>query len=160
MVALREEGIVPQLFIFKETAKIGSAYCHVFLDNDDSLDISGGRYYINSFATKSEEDRLFKALKKNGYRWDPMKKEVVPVAKAEKFDINPLKPFGKVLVRDDSSLKWTIEIWMAYAPNAENFRYHCLRDLYGQCIPYEGNEHLLLTGDTPDEYFITWEEEK
>lgn len=155
VVALREEGIVPQLFIFKETAKRGTAYCYVFLDKDDSLDISGGRYFINCFATKSEEDRLFKALKKNGYRWDPMKKEVVPVAKAEKFDINTLKPFDKVLVRDNDDKRWTGDFFLR-----KNGTYACIRCFWDQCIPYEGNEKLLFTTEKPDEYYITWEEEK
>lgn len=165
VVALREEGIAPQLFIFKETAKRGTAYCYVFLDKDDSLDIIGGRYFVNCFATKSEEDRLFKALEKNGYRWDPVKKELESIEivaaeeKAEKFDINTLKPFDKVLVRDDSTMNWIIDLWMG-ARGYDNWKYHCLGSSHIQCIPYEGNEHLLLTEDMPDEYYITWEEEK
>ena len=174
VVALRGEDIeIPQLFIFKETVKIGSAYCYVFLDAEDTLNIREGRYFVNSFATKSEEDRLFKALKKNGYRWDPIKKEVVPVEKelvniesvaadekAEKFDINTLKPFDKVLVRDDSTQEWTIGLWTAYSPDIVRWKYQCIGCCYEQCIPYEGNEHLFRKEDMPDEYYITWEEEK
>ena len=84
-----------------------------------------------------------------------MKKE-----KKEKFDINTLKPFDRVLVRNDSSMGWEIEFWMAYKQTCKNWKYLCLGAYYEQCIPYEGNEHLLLTKDMPDEYYITWEEEK
>ena len=80
--------------------------------------------------------------------------------KVEKFDINTLKPFDRVLVRDDSTMKWAIELWMAYAPNHEQWKCLCLGSHYAQCIPYEGNEHLLLTADMPDEYYITWEGKK
>lgn len=80
--------------------------------------------------------------------------------KAEKFDINTLKPFDRVLVRDDSTMKWAIDLWMAYAPNHEQWKCLCLGSHYAQCIPYEGNEHLLLTADMPDEYYITWEGKK
>ena len=166
VVALRGEGLAPQLFIFKETVKRGVADCYVFLDKDDSLDISGGRYFVNCFATKSEEDRLFKALKKNGYRWDPVKKELESIEtvaaeeKKEKFDINTLKPFSKVLVRDGNNYSWIVELWMAYMTNYKYCKHRCIAGNYSQCIPYEGNEHLLLTADMPDEYYITWEEEK
>lgn len=27
---------------------------------------------------------------------------------------------------------------------------------YRQCIPYEGNEHLLNTSNEPDDFFKTW----
>lgn len=27
---------------------------------------------------------------------------------------------------------------------------------YKQCVPYEGNEHLLDTNNNCDEYFKTW----
>lgn len=30
--------------------------------------------------------------------------------------------------------------------------YYCISDVWNQCIPYEGNEHLLGTTDTPDRY--------
>jgi hypothetical protein len=95
-----------------------------------------------------------------------VKKELVNIEivaaeeKKEKFDINTLKPFDRVLVRDDSTMKWAIDLWMAYAPNHEHWKCLCLGNNYTQCIPYEGNEHRMLTADMPDEYYITWEEKK
>lgn len=29
-------------------------------------------------------------------------------------------------------------------------------DKYSQCLPYEGNEHLLNTADYCDEFYKTW----
>ncbi|MBO5172057.1 MAG: hypothetical protein J6B83_03270 [Bacteroidaceae bacterium] len=117
------------------------------------------------YATKEEIEALHTAIEKEGKIWDPVKKELESIEtvaaeeKAEKFDINTLKPFDKVLVRDDNTLKWAINLWMSFEPDVE-LGYQCLRDTYGQCIPYEGNEHLLLTKDMPDEYYITWEEKE
>lgn len=115
------------------------------------------------YATEKEIDALYRAIEKEGRIWNPVKKKLENIEivageeKAEKFDINTLKPFDRVLVRDDSA-KWAIDLWMAYAPNHEQWKYLCLGSHYAQCIPYEGNEHLLLTEDMPDEYYITWEE--
>lgn len=116
------------------------------------------------YATEKEIDALHRAIEKEGKIWDPVKKELVNIEsvaadeKAEKFDINTLKPFDRVLVRDDSTMKWAIDLWMAYSPNHEHWKCLCLGSHHAQCIPYEGNEHLLLTADMPDEYYITWEE--
>ena len=80
--------------------------------------------------------------------------------KVEKFDINTLKPFDRVLARDSNEALWVIELWMAYTPQYKKWKYQCLGNTYDQCIPYEGNEHLIVKADMPDEYYITWEEEK
>lgn len=118
------------------------------------------------YATEEEIDALYGAIEKEGKIWDPVKKGLINIEivaaeeKAEKFDINTLKPFDRVLVRDDNTEKWTIELWMAYAPSHTQWKCLCLGSHYAQCIPYEGNEHLLRTEDMPDEYYITWEEEK
>lgn len=118
------------------------------------------------YATENEIDALHRAIEKQGRIWNPVKKElenieiVAAEEKKEKFDINKLKPFDRVLARDQSTEKWTIELWMAYEPNVERWKYKCLASCYDQCIPYEGNEYLLQTEDMPDEYYITWEEEK
>lgn len=118
------------------------------------------------YASENEIAALYTAIEKQGRIWNPVKKELEDIEivaaeeKAEKFDINTLKPFDRVLVRDDNTLKWTIEHWMAYAPSHTQWKCLCLGSHYAQCIPYEGNEHLLLTAEMPDEYYITWEEEK
>ena len=93
-----------------------------------------------------------------------MKKEleyieiVAAEEKVEKFDINTLKPFDKVLVRDNDGQRWTGDLFLCKNDTPQSFEgIHCL---WQQCIPYEGNETLLSTTKQPDEYYITWEEEK
>nr|DAM91256.1 MAG TPA: hypothetical protein [Caudoviricetes sp.] len=69
-----------------------------------------------------------------------------------KFDIHDpnkaerqLKPFDKVLVRDFDDRKWVCDFFEGI-PTSSDYEYVCvLRGLVHQCIPYEGNEHLLGT---------------
>lgn len=60
-----------------------------------------------------------------------------------------LKPFDRVLMRDYDDEAWTAHL---YSHLDENFTY-IHRTVgeggYNQCIPYEGNEHLLGTTGEP-----------
>ena len=112
------------------------------------------RIYFDTFATKlrernihlatdSEKQQLFSALEKEGKAWNVEKKKIVGLP--PKFD--ELKPFDKVLVRDDKE-----DLWFA---NIFSYRhrdmYYCLGECYRYCIPYEGNEKLLGTMDDVSE---------
>ena len=78
--------------------------------------------------------------------------ELVP----SKFDITSLKPFeSKVLVRDRNTDKWIGAFYSHCKSNGKKF-YTIGSSYYYQCIPYEGNEHLLGTTDDCDEYFKNW----
>lgn len=63
------------------------------------------------------------------------------------------KPFDKVLVRDKGGI-WGIDLFGRYLPDDDgySFNYMCLKTAWEECIPYEGNEHLLGTTDTPKRY--------
>nr|DAI69345.1 MAG TPA: hypothetical protein [Caudoviricetes sp.] len=52
------------------------------------------------------------------------------------------KPFDKVLVRDNDECDWVCNIFSHMDSDNE---YVCLYMRWKQCIPYEGNEHLLET---------------
>lgn len=61
-----------------------------------------------------------------------------------------LKPFDKVLVRDFDDRKWVCDFFEGI-PTSSEYEYSCvLRGLVHQCIPYEGNEHLLGTKNKPE----------
>ena len=77
--------------------------------------------------------------------------ELVP----NKFDINTLKPFDKVLVRNTNKSRWCGQFYMSYDENKE-YLFECTYYCWRQCIPYEGNEHLLGTTDDCDEYYKNW----
>ena len=93
-------------------------------------------------ATDSEKQHLFDVLKKEGKVWDAEKKQFVDLK--PKFE---LKPFDKVLVRDTDDQEWKIELFSHYD---ETWKYICLGSYFKQCIPYEGNEHLLGTTNNPE----------
>ena len=74
-----------------------------------------------------------------------------------KFDITTLKPFDKVLVRDENGQKWMCDIFSYY--DDKNPRYPFCgagRSNSKQCIPYKGNEHLLGTTNDCDEFYKNW----
>lgn len=92
---------------------------------------------ICRLATEDEKKVLFDALAKEGKAWDAEKKQVVYLKpKVE------LKPFDKVLVRDDEDHAWQVS---SFGYKDATF-YRCNNGCsWNQCIPYFGNENLLGT---------------
>lgn len=56
------------------------------------------------------------------------------------------KPFDKVLVRDIDEHEWECDL---FSHIDEEDYYVCVGSWWLQCIPYEGNEHLLGTKISP-----------
>lgn len=150
-------------------------------------------------ATEEEKQKLFDAIKTNGYRWNfqakRLEKLIIPKFKKgdkvrvknggsqprtiedvcdtfytlvyigkidftdqdnwelvpNKFDINTLKPFDKVLVRDCNYERWMTAV---YSHKQDN--YFIASGHFKQCIPYEGNEHLLGTSNDCSDFYKTW----
>ena len=75
-----------------------------------------------------------------------------------KFDINTLVPFeSRVLVRTKHFHDtWTSGFFSHIDSNGFAPFWTTADKNYQQCIPYEGNEHLLGKTDDCDEYFKTW----
>ena len=61
-----------------------------------------------------------------------------------------LKPFEKVLVRDQKTDKWMVDLYGSKR-KVDHYNYICVGGYYVYCIPYEGNEHLLDTSEDPKE---------
>ena len=84
---------------------------------------------------------------------DQDKYELVP----NKFDITTLKPFDKVLIRDNNSARWDITFYELYDNKNKSYPYRTLGgNIYKYCIPYEGNEHLLGKTDDCKDFYKTW----
>ena len=189
-------------------------YCHVSYSigtNTVYSNSDGGLCYLNSIinmrlATKEEKQKLFDAIKNNGYKWNAetktLEESVKPIFKrgdtirskkkrdenfyilsvdedsymidiknlcikfkdqdnfelaSAKFDINTLKPFkSEVLIRDTNRQAWTGAFYSHYDVK-DDYPYHCINfGRYKQCIPYEGNEHLLGKTNDCDDYYKTW----
>ena len=89
------------------------------------------------FATDEDKQQLFDALEKEGKAWDAEKKQIVDL----KSNVE-LKPFDKVLVRNDNIRKWEADL---FGFKNVTGHYHCVGGTWLQCISYIGNEHLLGT---------------
>lgn len=74
-----------------------------------------------------------------------------------KFDITTLKPFDKVLVRNNNTSIW-INAFFGFYDIVITKKYPFVASAinWTQCIPYEGNEHLLGTYEDCDEYYKNW----
>jgi hypothetical protein len=76
---------------------------------------------------------------------------------SNKFDINTLKPFeSRVLVRDRDKDVWRASFWGCLINNRYGYNYDTTRGYSKQCIPYEGNEHLLGKTYDCDDFYKTW----
>jgi hypothetical protein len=117
------------------------------IDNNDKFTITNiDNYFYRDCSKKGEF--LIPIEKQDNW-------EIVP----DKFDITTLKPFeSKVLVRDKNTDEWRGHFF-SHCDNS-TMPYNCigvegLND-FKQCIPFEGNEHLLGTTDDCSEYYKTW----
>ena len=74
-----------------------------------------------------------------------------------KFDPSTLKPFDKVLVRDDSLECWEAQLFSHIIKDENHFPYVCTNDSNRYCIPYnDDTKHLVGTTDEAPEYYRYW----
>lgn len=59
------------------------------------------------------------------------------------------KPFDKVLVRDNETLKWKCAFYSYFEPFSKYHHVIAGTGAYVMCIPFEGNEHLVGTTKNP-----------
>ena len=117
--------------------------------------LSGNRKDLR-FAKPEEVKLLISKLRKVGYDWDFATKQLKQ--KQKKLDISTLKPFDKVLVRQNNTNEWFISLFDRFLYEEQSYRFKCLNNCrYIQCIPYEDNKHLLGTTNEPNDFFVTWE---
>lgn len=148
-IAFADYGNRQNVFVVSDKTDLSEGYSSFISLDLSSLTLSMG-CRISFFkkdlcklrlATEEEKKQFFSALEKEGKRWDSKKKEVV--------DLKPkveLKPFDKVLVRDLDCDLWQISLFGYKNHNC----YRCSNGYsWSQCIPYEGNEHLLGTTNDP-----------
>ena len=84
-------------------------------------------------------------------------KFTAPWYKKSKFDPKTLQPFDRVLVRDDESLTWKINMFSHIRKCA--YPYRCITDFYNCCIPYnDDTKHLVGTTEQAPEYYRYWED--
>ena len=112
---------------------------------------SDGRYFLN-FAG---ECTLFPSKDQRDWR-----KFSAPWYKKERFDPNTLKPFDKVLVRDDKFSTYWRCAFFSHKREEERtpYKYAATYGSYKLCIPYnEETKHLVGTTEEAPEYYRYWE---
>jgi hypothetical protein len=125
---------------------------HVFFNTTDK-DLHFNSYCDDEFGVKairpstpSEIELMHELLREKGKRWNPETKRVEDVKKEPEHEF---KPFDHVLVRDDDEQHWICDFFS----NVEEDRtFCCVGGTWHQCIPYEGNEHLVGKQATPEEH--------
>lgn len=109
VVAFDCDSGVSQVFIFKKIIDKNNAICYVFLDENGSLYIGECNYYIKRHATEEEKQRLFDAIKANGYKWNPDTKTLEKLINRNKFVVGVTitngKTISKIVSRDVDSYK-------------------------------------------------------
>lgn len=123
--------------------KYGESYAIHCITKDEALDYftSDGRLYCDF---PDAECVLFPS--KDQRDWS---KFIVPDKVNDQKPKTELKPFDKVLVRDDDDTTWRCDFFSHLGDKEGVFI--CLTTWWKQCIPYEGNEHLLGTTNNPEE---------
>ena len=127
----------------KPKFKVGDKIRHKTTNKNDIYEIS--KVYDDSYGLA-------------GFTWMIYMKyqdqyELVP----DKFDITTLKPFDKVLIRDDNYSLWRPSLWGFYY-KGHSSPYITIESNYTQCIPYNDNtKHLLGTTNDCDKFYKTWE---
>ena len=84
-------------------------------------------------------------------------KFVAPWYKKDKFDPKTLKPFDRVIVRNNNG-EWKCAIFSHIKDYDSDYRYDCCYMIYRYCIPYnEDTKHLLGTTDEAPEFYRYWD---
>jgi hypothetical protein len=201
-IVATEHGVFIGIAKVKNNIQL-NAYCAIDEHGSFAKNIN---YGFERLATEEEKQKLFDAIKANGYKWNEETKTLEKLVKPRfkvgdrittiygdfqydikevtdthytlveveykfkytepiiedknwelvKFDFNTLKPFDKVLARCSTLDKWRIQLFEKY-DKTSIYPFICMGyNKYKECIPYEGNEHLLDTTDDCDEYYKTY----
>lgn len=77
----------------------------------------------------------------------------------EKFDPKTLKPFDRVLVRNENYQVWQCDLFSHIKNGGIQFMYRCVSSSHKCCIPYnDDTKHLVGTNEEAPEYYRYWED--
>ena len=152
-IAFADYGNRQDVFIVSDKTDLSEGYSSFISLDLSGLTLSMGcrTSFFNKdlcklrLATEEEKQQLFDALAKEGKAWDAEKKQIVDLKPKVEF-----KPFDKVLVRNTDTEEWFPGFFEKF-DSTWNYPYHIMNRrsmtdfAFKQCIPYEGNEHLLGT---------------
>ena len=78
--------------------------------------------------------------------------------KNEKFNPETLKPFDRVLIRDEVDGNWKCDLF-SYIEKCVYYPYKCVASSHIYCIPYnDDTKYLVGTKEEAPEYYRYWED--
>ena len=79
--------------------------------------------------------------------------------KQPKFDPKTLQHFDNVLVRDNNSERWRVQLFSNIIEGDVDYPYLCINNPYRYCIPYnDDTKYLVGTDEEAPEYYRYWED--
>lgn len=124
-------------------------YCYSYNYNCDENSV----FNTSLFRKITDEDEMDKAISIIGKHYGgTLNRETLEIEKPEKSKEpeHTFKPFDKVLVRNNEEDEWRAAFF-EYEFTSSSYPYRVIGAPtdYRQCIPYEGNEHLIETIHEP-----------
>lgn len=120
----------------------------VIINYSDSHFQNEGIEFIR-YATEEEKKQLFSALEKKGKAWDAKKKMLVDLKPKYEFkpmDLCLMKYIGQYNNRGWELCQYAYTEHRVSSSGEQRDFYHAVGgEIYAECIPYKGNEHLLGT---------------
>ena len=133
------------LFLVSAIKNFNSVAVHAILYANNTLVI----HHIPTVVHSINEVTLASIKNKNKFYSTLIKEGYIYNKKQHKLVKQEFKPFDRVLVRDKDTDTWETDIYLGYNEEDKYCRYKCASMNYQFCIPYEGNEYLLGTTDSP-----------
>ena len=117
----------------------------VIINYSDSHFQNEGIEFIR-YATEEEKEQLFSALEKKGKAWDAKKKMIVDKYEFKPMDLCLMKYIGQYNNRGWELCQYAYTEHRVSSIGEQRDFYHAVGgEIYAECIPYKGNEHLLGT---------------
>lgn len=117
----------------------------VIINSSDSHFQNEGIEFIR-YATEEEKEQLFSALEKKGKAWDAKKKMIVDKYEFKPMDLCLMKYIGQYNNRGWELCQYAYTEHRVSSSGEQRDFYHAVGgEIYAECIPYKGNEHLLGT---------------
>lgn len=144
------------IFILKGDLNTGESCANSYIfyninNNDFCFDVLDTEIRDRNIhlATEEEKQHLFDALAKKGKTWDAEKKQIVDLKPKYEFkpmDLCLMKYIGKYNNRGWELCQYAYTEHRVSSSGEQRDFYHAVGgEIYAECIPYKGNEHLLGT---------------
>ena len=144
------------IFILKGDFNTGESCANSYIfyninNNDFCFDVLDTEIRDRNIHLATEEEKLilFDALAKKGKAWDAKKKQVVDLKTKCEFkpmDLCLMKYIGQYNNRGGELCQYAYTEHRVSSSGEQRDFYHAVGgEIYAECIPYKGNEHLLGT---------------